>query len=260
MTAVEVTIDGGAAAIVLTREKSHNALSPELLAQLRAAVDEVAAAGCRVATVRGRGKALSAGADLPHLLGILDDPAAVTAYIAAIGDVLDAIEAAPFVSVCVVDGYGVAGGCELMLACDLVVASTEARLGDRHMEYGMLPGAGGSVRLPRVLPAALARRLLYTGEIVDGATAAAMGLVGWCVPPDALAPTVGQLVARLLRHSPSALARLKRMYAEGLALPYREALDAERRVVVEHLTRNPDAREGLAAFAGKRAPVFEGVR
>jgi enoyl-CoA hydratase len=110
-----------------------------------------------------------------------------------------------------------------------------------------------------VLPAALARRLLYTGEIVDGATAAAMGLVGWCVEPDDLEPTVGGIVARLLRHSPSALAGMKRMYFDGLAVPYREALAAEQRTVVEHLTGNPDAREGLAAFAGKRAPEFQGV-
>lgn len=256
---VEVVVDGGAAAITLTHEKAHNAMSPLLLAGLRDAVDKVSAAGCRVATIRGRGRALSAGADLPHLLGILDDRAAVTDYIARIGDVLDAIEAAPFVSICIVDGYGVAGGCELMLACDLAVASTEARLGDRHMEYGMLPGAGGSVRLPRALPAAIARRLLYTGEIVDGETAAAWGLVGWCVPPAELDATVDGIVARLLRHSPSALADLKRMYADGLAAPYRDALAAEQRTVVEHLTANPDAREGLAAFAGKRAPVFQGA-
>lgn len=256
---VEVVIDGGAASITLTREKAHNAMSPDLLEGLHSAVQAVTDAGCRVATVRGRGRALSAGADLPYLLGLGDDRDAVAAYIAQIGAALDAIEAAPFISVCVVDGYGVAGGCELMLACDLVVASTEARIGDRHMEYGMLPGAGGSVRLPRVLPAALARRLLYTGEIVDGATAAAMGLVGWCVEPDDLEPTVGGIVARLLRHSTSALAGMKRMYFDGLAVPYREALAAEQRTVVEHLTGNPDAREGLAAFAGKRAPEFQGV-
>lgn len=261
MTApVEVVIDGGAAAITLTREKAHNAMSPDLLEGLHAAVEKVTEAGCRVATVRGRGRALSAGADLPYLLGLGDDRDAVAAYIAQIGAALDAVEAAPFVSICIVDGYGVAGGCELMLACDLVVASTEAKIGDRHMEYGMIPGAGGSVRLPRVLPAALARRLLYTGEIVDGATAAAMGLVGWCVTPDELESTVHGITARLLRHSPSALASMKRMYFDGLAMPYREALAAEQRTVVEHLTGNPDAREGLAAFAGKRAPNFQGVR
>lgn len=254
-----VVRDSGAAEITLDRASSLNALSPELLDGLHAAIDEVTAAGCPVAVVRGDGPALSAGADLPHLLGLLDpsgDPDAVRSYIAAIGRAFDELEAAPFVSLCVVDGYGVAGGCELMLACDLVVASSAARLGDRHMEYGLLPGAGGSVRLPRALPAALARRLLYTGEIIDGDTAAEWGLVGWSVPPEELERTVSDVVARLLRHSPAALVTAKRLYAEGLAADRRTALDHELDVTAGHIARHPDAREGLAAFRGRRTPVF----
>ncbi len=257
MTPVEVVLrDDGAAEITLTRERALNALSPDLLVGLRAAIDEVTAAGCAIAVVRGRGPALSAGADLPHLLGILDDPHAVRAYIASIGAALDALEAAPFVSLCVVDGYGVAGGCELMLACDLVVASSAAQLGDRHMEYGLLPGAGGSVRLPRALPAALARRLLYTGEIIDGDTAAAWGLVGWSVPPVELERTVGEIVARLLRHSPTALRTIKQLEADGRERSHRAALDNELDVAVDYIGGHPDAREGLAAFREKRAPRF----
>lgn len=251
----------GAAEIALTSVRTMNALSPDLVEGLHRAVDAVARIECPVALVRGRGPALSAGADLPHLLGLLDDPAAVRAYIASIGAALDALEAAPFLSVCVVDGYGLAGGCELMLACDLVVASTQARLGDRHMEYGLLPGAGGSVRLPRALPAALARRLLYTGEIIDGDTAAAWGLVGWSVPPDELEHTVDGIVARLLRHSPTALRAMKRLYTEGREFGVRAALDHELDVAADHIAHNADAHEGLAAFRQKRPPGFgAGVR
>jgi enoyl-CoA hydratase/carnithine racemase len=256
---VDVLIGSGVAHVTLARAAAHNALSPALLQGLTDAVEAATAAGCRVVTIRGAGPALSAGADLPYLLGLLDDPeptAAVHSYIASIGAVLDAIEEAPFISVCVVDGYGVAGGCELMLACDLAVASRDARIGDRHMEYGMLPGAGGSVRLPRALPAALARRLLYTGEIIDGDTAAAWGLVGWSVAPEELDGCVDTVVARLLRHSPTALADMKRMYAAGLDADRRTALDRELVTVVRHLVHNPDAREGLAAFGGKRTPRF----
>lgn len=260
MTPVTVVLrDDGAAEITLTRERALNALSPGLLAGLQAAVDDVTRAGCPVAIVRGRGPALSAGADLPHLLGILDDPGAVREYIASIGMVLDALEAAPFVSLCIVDGYGLAGGCELMLACDLVIASTEAKLGDRHMEYGLLPGAGGSVRLPRALPPALARRLLYTGEIIDGTTAAAWGLVGWVAPPAELDGTVEQIVARLLRHSPTALRTMKRLEAEGRARSHRDALEHEVTIAAGYIAEHPDAREGLAAFREKRQPRFVGV-
>lgn len=257
MTPVETALRAdGAAEITLTRERALNALSPDLLAGLRGAIDDVARAGCPVAVIRGRGPALSAGADLPHLAGLLPDPDAVQRYIASIGSVLDELERAPFVSLCVVDGYGLAGGCELMLACDLVVASTEAKLGDRHMEYGLLPGAGGSVRLPRALPVALARRLLYTGEIIDGRTAAAWGLVGWAAPPAELDDTVEAIVARLLRHSPTALRTVKRLEAEGRTRPGRDALDNEIAVAARYIAGHPDASEGLAAFREKRKPRF----
>jgi enoyl-CoA hydratase len=256
---VEVDIRSGVAYVTLAREQAHNAMSPELLRGMHAAVAAATDAGCQVMTIRGRGPALSAGADLTHLRGLLGDPTAVAEYIAAIGRTLDAVEAAPFVSICVIDGYALAGGCELMLACDLAVASRDARIGDRHMEYGMLPGAGGSVRLPRALPAALARRLLYTGEMIDGDTAARWGLVGWSVAPAELDATVEGVVARLLRHSPSALATLKTMYAGAFDDGRRGALDRERETLVRHLVGNPDAYEGLSAFAEKRFPVFEAV-
>lgn len=261
MTPVTVVLrDDGAAEITLTRERALNALSPSLVAGLASAVEQVTRAGCPVALVRGRGPALSAGADLPHLFDLLDDPDAVRDYIASIGVVFDALEAAPFVSLCIVDGYGVAGGCELMLACDLAIASTSAKLGDRHMEYGLLPGAGGSVRLPRALPVALARRLLYTGEIIDGSTAAAWGLVGWAVPPTELESTVEQIVTRLLRHSPMALRTMKSLEAQGRARFHRDALDNELTVAAGYIAGHPDAREGLAAFRERREPKFGAVR
>ena len=261
--AVSIDVQGRQAAIWLERPRSLNALSPEIVDGLVSAVTAATDAGCSVMTVRGRGRALSAGADLPHLRGLLEDPAAIQRYIASIGRAMDVIEQAPMISVCVVDGYAVAGGCELMLACDLVVASQDARIGDRHLEYGLLPGAGGSVRLARALPPARARRLLFTGEMIDGDTAAAWGLVGWSVPAAALEDTVAQLTARLLRHSPAALAAMKQLHAAADGLPkagQRSALDAELAVLVRHLDSEPDAREGLDAFAHGRTPQFPATR
>ena len=243
--------------MLVDRAGARNALSPAVLAGLDAALDTALARGASVLVLRGAGGTLSAGADLPHLRTLLDDPAAVEAYITAIGAVLDRIEAAPVVSVAVVAGYALAGGCELVLACDLAVAADDARIGDRHLEYGLLPGAGGSVRLPRALPGPLARRLLYTGEIVDGATAAAWGLVSHSAPADRLDAEVDALVARLARHSPEALARMKAMYRAGREAPAEQALVAERRVLLEHLA-GPTVAEGLAAFGQRRPPDFTG--
>lgn len=253
---VEVELHDAHAQVTLTREHARNALSPSLLQQLEDAVRMVSTAGCRVVTFRGHGPALSAGADLPHLRTLLGDSAAIAEYLTHIGRVFDAIEAAPFVSLCVVDGYAVAGGCELMLACDLAIAADEARIGDRHLEYGLLPGAGGSVRLSQALPAPLARRLLYTGEVIDGSTAAAWGLVGWSVPRAELEGAVAAIVTRLVRHSPVALAMMKRLHVAGACTETRQALDAERDEAVQHLLHSEDVREGLAAFAAKRSPHF----
>ncbi len=260
---VVVDIDGRVARVMIDRAAAKNALSPAVLDGLDAALDAATAAGCTVLVLRGAGGTLSAGADLPHLATLLGDPtgarAALTAYIASIGAVLDRIEAAPCISVAVIGEYALAGGCEIMLACDLAVVSADARIGDRHLEYGLLPGAGGSVRLPRALPAALARRLLYTGEMVDGTTAAAWGLASHVAPAAELDATVDALVARLARHGPDALVRMKRMHHDSAALPPAQALAAERVALVEHLMTSPEAAEGLAAFRAGREPVFTHV-
>lgn len=260
MTAqVLVEIDDLVARVTIDRPSAQNALSPPVIDGLNAAVDAALERGCAVFVLRGAGGSLSAGADLPFLATLLDDPDAVDSYVASIGAVLDRIEAAPFVSIAVVGGYALAGGCEILLACDLAVVAQGARIGDRHLEYGLLPGAGGSVRLPRAVPGPIARRLLYTGEIVDGATAAGWGLVSHVAPEAELDGCVDSLVARLSRHSPEALAGMKRLYRQAIAepgVPARDTLAAERAVLVEHVTGSAAAAEGLAAFRERRPPRF----
>ncbi|HWD04325.1 MAG TPA: enoyl-CoA hydratase-related protein [Amycolatopsis sp.] len=246
-------MDGPVGRITIDREATRNALAPDVIAGLDRAI--IAAEGCSVVVVRGRGGTLSAGAELKFLRSVLDDAAAVREYITAIGVMLDRLEAAPFVSVCVIDGYAVAGGCEIMLACDLAVVSETAQIGDRHLEYGLLPGAGGSVRLTHAVAPALARRLLYTGEIVDGATAARFGLVSTAVPASDLEAAVEALVARLARHAPDALRGMKRLHRTALTRDPAAAIVAERETLLAHLA-GETAREGLAAFAERRVPDF----
>jgi enoyl-CoA hydratase/carnithine racemase len=253
--AVSCTLDGRSAHVVIERADRLNALSPAVIDGLSDAIAQATALGVSVLTLRGRGGTVSAGADLAFLRSVLDDAAALRAYIASIGDLLDRLQAAPFVSVCVLDGYAVAGGCEILLACDLAVVTDRSRIGDRHLEYGLLPGAGGSVRLSRALPPALARRFLYTGEMIDGATAAEHGLVSHLAPPGELESTVAALVARLSRHDPAALMAMKHLHRTAVTVPADEAQAAEREVLLDHLT-GPAAAEGLAAFAQHRPPVF----
>ncbi|WP_433502831.1 enoyl-CoA hydratase/isomerase family protein [Pseudonocardia halophobica] len=254
---VETQIDGRVARVLIDRAPARNALSPAVLAGLDDAVDAAIEARCTVFVLRGAGGSLSAGADLPHLRSLQGNAEATRSYITSIGAVLDRIEAAPFVSVAVISEYALAGGFEILLACDLAVTADDAQIGDRHLEYGLLPGAGSSVRLPRALPAAQARRLLYTGEMIDGATAAAWGIVSHHAPAAELDETVDALVARLVRHSPAALAGMKGMYRHGLERPAGQAHVDEREVLLRHL-ESPTIAEGLTAFLERRAPDFTG--
>jgi enoyl-CoA hydratase/carnithine racemase len=254
---VRVEVDGVVARVLIDRPTAMNALSPAVLAGLRDAFEVAAREGCSVLVLRGAGGTLSAGADLKYLETILGDEAAVTGYLVEIGAMVDALEAGPFVSVAVVEGYALAGGCEILLGCDLAVVAAGARIGDRHLEYGLLPGAGGSVRLPRALPGALARRLLFTGEMIDGTTAFDWGLVSHVAAPAELEQTLEQLLARLSRHSGAALAAQKRLYRASIDTPMADALAAERATLVDHLRHSAAAAEGLAAFRSGRAPRFE---
>jgi enoyl-CoA hydratase len=253
--AVTLTVEGRAGHAVIERAGRLNALSPEVVEGLSACIEQATEQGLPVLTIRGSGGTISAGADLPFLRSILRDADAVRAYITSIGAVLDRLEAAPFISVCVLDGYALAGGCEILLACDLAVVSDRSRIGDRHLEYGLLPGAGGSVRLSRALPPALARRLLYTAEIIDGTTAGQLGLVSHVAPAAELDTTVGDLVARLCRHDPQALERMKRLHQQAMTSNPAAAQATEREILLRHLT-GPAAAEGLAAFAERRQPAF----
>lgn len=248
---VHVRLDGPVAHVTIERPEARNALSPEVLVGLRAALHHAEETGSRIVVLRGRGGTLSAGADLHHVRRLLEraDPGDLEAYLVEVGAVCDRLESGPFVSVAVVGGYALAGGCELLLACDLAVVSDDARLGDRHLEHGLLPGAGGSVRLPRALPAPLARRLLYTGEMIDGATAGRWGLVSHTARPDELEGVVANLLTRLGRHGPDALARMKQMYRAAAPAAPPDLLAAERAALADHLTTSPTVTNGLAAFA-----------
>jgi enoyl-CoA hydratase/carnithine racemase len=149
--------DGPVLRATIDRPQARNAISPSVTEGLEAAVRRARESGAKVLVLRGSGGNFCAGADLAFVLPTIDQPNAMDAdgpfgeFIQRLNDVLLEIEAAPFVSVAVVEGFALAGGCELLLACDVVVADEAARIGDRHLELGLLPGGGGSVRLHKAL-------------------------------------------------------------------------------------------------------------
>ncbi len=255
---VTVVVDGPVVRATIDRPGARNAINEAVMDGLEAALDTAEATGAKVVVLRGAGGSFCAGADLKLVQTLVAGRELMAGYVTCLTNLTERLESGPFVSLAVVEGFALAGGCELLMACDLALASTEARIGDRHLEFGLAPGAGGSVRLVRALPKAQARYLLLTGEAITGAQAAEWGLVTMAVPPGELDAAVEAVVARLVRRSGDALRAVKRMAgAVGTERPVNEAMLAEREIFLDFMETSPDVKEGLAAFAEGRTPRFE---
>lgn len=251
---VVIASDGPVLRATIDRPEARNAISPSVIEGLDAAVRQARDSGARVLVLRGAAGTFCAGADLAWVLSTVDQPGALAddgvfaAGIRRLNDVLLEIETAPFASVAVVEGFALAGGCELLLACDVVVAADDARLGDRHLELGLLPGAGGSVRLHKALTPARSRWLLLSGEMISGREAADWGMVTRAVPRDQLDDVAEEMIARLASRSAAAVAGMKDMISAVRDIPVPDGIDAERRVFLEHMAKSDDMRAALARF------------
>jgi enoyl-CoA hydratase/carnithine racemase len=170
---------------------------------------------------------------------------------------MNRLETFPMPVIAALNGLTLAGGLELTLCCDLVVAARSARLGDAHANYGLLPGGGSSVRLPRKIGPTRAKYLLYTGEFVPAEQLVAAGLVNEVVDDDMLIPATETLVTKLVNKSPLVLRRMKALVDDGLDQPSAIALRQELLVSEVH-AHSYDLKEGLAAFEEKRKPLFAG--
>lgn len=247
----------GVASITLNRPGQMNALDWSTVRALGAAFRELEAdKATRVLVITGKGKAFSAGGDLESYRSLYRRPDDFRRFLEDFFHVLGSLEKSRVVVIAAVNGYCLAGGLELMLACDLAVASAEARIGDAHLNFGQLPGAGGSQRLPRAIGAQRARDLMYTGRWVSGSEAERIGLVARVVPANELMPAVRALAGEILQKSPAGVAGAKRLLREGSQMTLENALRFEIDLVHEWATRHPDAMEGLEAFAQKRKPRF----
>lgn len=241
----------------LNRPDHLNALSGAVIDALGDAVGQAADdATIAAVMVTANGRAFSAGADLIEARQQLGKPATFR-------DVLDRwrrafrnLEHCPKPVIAVVDGLAIAGGLELALSCDVIVASDRAKFGDGHITYGLVPGGGGTRRLPDALGTRAARWLMYTGATVDAHTALSLGLVQHVVPHGELEQWTVDFVETLSTRSASALAFMKAMTASGRITD--ERLEHEVAAAV-HLVTGADAQEGLAAFEQKRTPTFPSV-
>jgi enoyl-CoA hydratase len=248
---------GGVAVVTLNRPDRLNALSTELATALTEAVATLAvddAVGAIV--VAGAGRSFCAGADIEEL-GRLEGPHEFRSFIERLTDALDALAHCPKASVAALHGVAMGGGLELALACDLRLADETARLGVPEIKLGLLPGAAGTARLPRLLPPAVARQMLLTGDPLSALAAERYGLVNGVVPAGEVLNAAMELAARLASVAPLARAAAKRLLDQGTQLPLEGAIALERETV-SMLFGTQDRAEGIDAFLAKRAPEFKG--
>jgi enoyl-CoA hydratase/carnithine racemase len=156
-----------------------------------------------------------------------------------------------------VNGHALAGGMELALACDIRVCASNATFGLAETKWALIPGAGGTQRLPLTVPLGWAMEMILTGEPIDADTALRIGLVNRVLPPDQLMDHAMRLAATIASRGPLAVAVARRAILEGLTLGLAAGLSNERDLFIG-IMKTDDALEGPAAFAGKRDPQFQG--
>lgn len=261
MPDVAYEVRGAGAWIRIDRPDAMNALNPAVIAGIRESLEKAEADDdVRAVVVTGTGRAFCAGADLKAIqqMSAHDDPAtSIGAFLREAGRVFDGLEAFPKPVIAAVNGLALAGGLELILCCDLVIAAESAKLGDAHANYGLLPGGGSSVRLPRKIGPTWAKYLLFTGEFLPASDFIPLGLVNRVVPDDELDDAVDHLVATLATKSPLGLKRMKQLIHDGLEQPVATGVRLELLASEAH-AHSHDMAEGLAAFNEKRPPRFTG--
>ena len=253
----------GAMVLTMNRPEALNALTPAMIAGFTTALDEAEAdPAVRSIVITGEGRAFCAGADLKAALSAMGegtDPSRdAAAFLGSISALTDRLEQSRLPVIAALNGTTVAGGIELALACDLVIAVRSARIGDGHARYGLLPGGGGSVRLPRRIGVGRAKYLMFTAQLLEAEVLREWGLVNEVVDDDRLPAAIEQLVLRLADKSPVGLARMKQLLTDSLEQPPAAAMRAELTTAALHY-HSHDRAEGLAAFAEHRPPRFTGA-
>jgi enoyl-CoA hydratase len=250
--AIRTEVADSIAVITIDRPQARNAVNGEVARGIAAAIEDFDRRGdVSVLVLTGAGGTFSAGMDLKGFLAGDAPMAAGRGF----GGIVERPPAKPVIAA--VEGYALAGGFELVLACDLVVASEEAKFGLPEVRRGLVAGAGGLLRLPKRVPYHLAMEIALTGEHFSAATLAAAGLVNKLVPAGEALSAAKELAHKVALGAPLALAATKRVIVESADWPAGEAFGKQGEIIGPIFV-SKDAMEGAMAFAEKRQPVWKG--
>ena len=247
---------GAVALLTINRPDKRNALNEPTRSELIALLDQCRQdAAIRVVIITGAGdKAFIAGADISEFAG----RSAVDQYrVMKAASVYHAVDAFPKPIIAAINGFCLGGGCELAMACDIRIASDTAKLGQPEINLGIIPGGGGTQRLPRLVGLGQAFKLLYTGDLIDAAEALRIGLVDEVVPAAELMARVRALADQIASKSPVALELIKEAVRASVRTSLDEGLRHET-TLFGLVFSSQDKEEGVKAFLEKRTPTFRG--
>ena len=244
------------AAITVNRPDKLNALNDALMRELGVAIEEARARDdVGAVLLTGAGRAFVAGADIAELA---DQNATEGKARAERGQrVFRRFEQSPKPTLAAVNGFALGGGCELAMACHIRLASEAAKFGQPEVKLGIVPGYGGTQRLPRLVGKGRALHLLLTGEIIDAAEAHRIGLVNRVVPAAELIPAARAMLGTIIAQGPLAVAQCIEAVDRGLEMPLDDAIALEA-AYFGVLSASADKAEGMRAFLDKRTPAFTG--
>ncbi|HSB07425.1 MAG TPA: enoyl-CoA hydratase-related protein [Thermodesulfobacteriota bacterium] len=248
--------EGALAHIIINREKALNALNHDLMMRLDQIFSELEQDDqVIVVVITGAGnKAFVAGADVKE---IKEAGNKRTELIGNGQEIFSRIRNSSQVVIAAVNGFALGGGCELALACDIRIASENAKFGFPEVKLGLMPGYGGTQLLPRLIGVGGAKYVIFTGEMLTATEAFQFGLVEKVCPPDRLMEEANTLARKIAANGPFAVRACKRAINRGVGIP----LDAALKLELEEYDKaahSKDAEEGIAAFLEKRTPTFKG--
>jgi enoyl-CoA hydratase len=246
--------DKGVATLTVNRPEAHNALDADVLEAIHSTVQSLVGKA-KAILLTGAGKSFVAGADIAQMAAFSRDEA--REFSLAGQDSFQALADFPGPVVAAINGYALGGGLELAMACDILVASDKAVVGQPEVQLGVVPGFGGSQRLSRRTGPGIAKWLLMSGEKVKADEALRLGIFDKVVPHEQLIPECRKILEACLQNGPLAVARVKRLVDDGLDLVLPEALELEAEAFGDAFATH-DQKEGMRAFLEKRRAQFKG--